>query len=54
MTPDAPVTADPVAEFATAKTVELGTRATLAKVKLNADVESPVIVIFWIFVTVRA
>ena len=46
ITPDAPVTALPVAEFATAKTVELGARATLTKVKLNADVDSPVMVIF--------
>jgi hypothetical protein len=46
MSPDAPVTALPVAEFATAKTVELGARATLTKVKLNADVDSQVMVIF--------
>jgi hypothetical protein len=46
MTPDAPVTAAPVAEFKIAKTVELGARATLTEVKLNADVDSPVIVIF--------
>ena len=53
ITPDAPVTALPVALFATTNTVELGITATLAKVKLNADVDSPVIDIFCVFVAIR-
>ena len=45
-TPAALVTAVPVAEFAIAKTVELGTFEIFAKLKLKAEVDNPLMVTF--------
>ena len=49
-TPDAPLTAVPVAVVEITKTVELGTRAILTNVRLNAAVDNPVIVKFRVVV----